>query len=164
MKDPTEAPHAATDDFARFANEAARQWEKALAGWWDEVLDSPAVLGAVREGLGSFARARRTYEDGVDDQLRKLHLPNQGDFVRLARIATLLERRLLEVEDRILAMEDTLAGRLGRLEKEALQARIEAAEARIEMRARLSAIEDRLGGAEVPPGPSSRRPPRSKGG
>lgn len=146
----TDSKTNGTEDFTRFANEAYKQWEKTMSSWWDQVLDSPAFLGAMGENLSTFAKAREQYESTVDDQLRRLHMPTSGDLNRVARIATLLEKRLLEIEDRVLEIQDTLDGRLASLEKEVLQARIEATEARLELRDQLVTLNERLARLEQP--------------
>ncbi len=135
---------ADTIDFARMTQDMYAQWESAMTSWWDQVLDSPDFLGATGKGLSQAAGARRSYEKAVDEGLGRLHLPTRADLVRVARIATLLEERLLQVEDNLLAMRDQVSA----LEKETIQARVEAAEARLELRERLAAIQARLDAVE----------------
>ncbi len=136
-----------TDDFKRFTDQAYSQWEQAMTGWWDQILDSPDFLGASGKGLSAMARARKDYEAQVDQQLTRMHLPTRTDLTRLARIATLLEDRLLQMEDTVLELKDLLQDRqqaMQRMEKEVVQARVEAAEARIELREHLAALQQRL--------------------
>ncbi|RME26021.1 MAG: hypothetical protein D6798_07565 [Deltaproteobacteria bacterium] len=127
-------------DFARLSQDLYAQWESAVTAWWDTVLDSPDVLRASGDALGRLARARKQYEQAVDDNLTRLHLPTRSDLVRLTRIATLLEHRLVRFEDQLLEMQDKLAA----LEREALQARVDAAEARLEHREEMAALQARL--------------------
>ena len=129
-----------------FDAEMMKAWEKSVAAWWDEVLDSDAFLEAMGTNVAGGAKGRSSYEEGVDRGLEQLHLPTRKDLIRVARICGLLEDRLLHHEDRLLAMED----RLVQIEKQSLQARIEAAEARLAAQERLEAIDaklDRLLGA-----------------
>jgi len=133
-----------TADFSDAARAFQQQWETALSGWWDQVLESPAFLDAMGQGLEHGARARQQYEQHVDDSLTRMHLPTRGDLTRVARIASLLEDRLLKVEDLLLELKDDLGERLARAEEEAVKARIEAAETRLELRERLAALEARL--------------------
>ena len=62
------------------------------------------------------------------------------DVVRLARIASLLEDKVLAVEDTLLDQGDTL----GRVERESLQARVDAAEALVTVQERLATIDAKL--------------------
>lgn len=134
-------------DFTAMSQQLYEQWEKGMSSWWDQVLDNPAFLSGLGENVANQAKARGAYAKAVDDSLSRMHLPTRGDLVRVARIATLLEEKVLTVEDHLLKMQDTLA----RIEKEAITARIEAAEARIEVRERLSVLEDRLSELEKKP-------------
>lgn len=134
-------------DFGRFADQMHEQWEKSMGAWWDQVLESQPFLDAVNKGMSSQVRARGQYESAMDEQLKKLHMPTRGDLVHVARIATLLEEKLLQVEDTLLTLKDTTVAQvslLERIEREALQARIEAAEARIELREKLGALQARI--------------------
>ncbi len=133
-----------TVDFSDMAQAFQQQWETALSGWWDQVLESPAFLDAMGQGLETGARARQQYERAVDDSLSAMHLPTRADLTRVARIASLLEDRLLKVEDLLLELRDDLTARLSQAEEEAVKARIEAAETRLELRERLGALEARL--------------------
>ncbi|MFZ5480041.1 MAG: hypothetical protein ACOZNI_24970 [Myxococcota bacterium] len=130
-----------TPDLDALNGEIYRNWEKAMTTWWDQVLESPAFLGGMGQQLSATSQARGAYERAVNETMEKLHLPTRGDVVRLARVCTLLEERLLAQEDLLLAMKD----RMDTLEKAALEARIEAAEARVELRERLDALKDTLG-------------------
>jgi chromosome segregation ATPase len=147
-----------TADFQQFTDDMYKMWEQSMATWWDQVLDSPEFLGASGKGLSAMANARRQYEANVDEQLTKMHLPTRGDLTRLARIATLLEERVLKMEDTVLEVKDLLVEREARiqsLEKEVLQARIEATEARVELRETLAALKDQLSALE-PKKPAAR--------
>ncbi len=127
-------------DFNKLSSDLYRHWEKAMAGWWDQVLESPSFLGSMSNNLAATAQARATYEKSVDEQMERLHLPTRKDVVRVARIATLLEERLLAQEDLLLQLKDQLAD----AERAALQARIDAAEARVELRDTLAALRHEL--------------------
>lgn len=147
-------------DLSKLSGELYRQWEKSMAQWWDQVLESPAFLNSMGGNLSAQAQARSGYEKAVDQTLEQLHLPSRTDVVRLTRIATALEDRLLGLEDRLLEMGD----RAEHLEREVLKARVDAAEARVEMRERLAALEARLAELEGPatgatPDQTTRRPP-----
>lgn len=131
-----------SEDLSKLTGEMYRQWEKSMAGWWDKVLESPDFLGALGQNVEAQAKARKAWETQVDRSMGELHLPSRSDVVRLARVASLLEDRLLSLEDRLLAMQD----QLGRIEKDSLQARIDAAEALLTVQERLAGIEARLGG------------------
>lgn len=129
-------------DFSKLGSEFYSAWEKNMTTWWDQVLDSPAFLDAMGKNAGSMARMRAGYEEAMDKALEQAHMPSRNDVVRVARICTLLEERLLQMEDLLLKAQD----RADHLEKEVIQARIEAAEARLEMRERLARLEERLSG------------------
>lgn len=123
-------------DFDRLGDELYQHWASAMTQWWDATLESPAFLGAMGKNLEGGARARGQYEKAVDTSLERMHLPTRADLVRVARVASLLEERLLEQEDHVLDLKD----RLARMEREVVEARIEAAEARLEVRETLAAI------------------------
>jgi hypothetical protein len=127
-------------DFQKMSNDFYKQWEQSMTQWWDQVIDSPAFLDAMGKNAAGYAKARGNWQKSMDDMADKLHMPGKGDLVRLARICTMLEERLLRQEDHILLLQD----RLETLEKEAIQARIEAAEARLEQRERLQRLEELL--------------------
>ena len=112
-----------------------------MGGWWDQVLENPSFLDAMGKNLGGAAQARGKYEQGVDQSMERMHLPTRNDVIRVAKIAAMLEERMLQQEDVVLGLKDQLT----RLEKEAVHARIEAAEARLELRETLAAIRGELG-------------------
>lgn len=130
----------ANDDLSKLSGDMYRQWEKSMTGWWDQVLAHPAFLQGTAKNLEANSAARKQWEDSVDQTMNQLHLPSRQDVVRLARIAGLLEDRLLGLEDKLLAQDDALA----RVEKETLRARVDAAEALIAVQDKLTAIEERL--------------------
>lgn len=148
-----------TPDFEKLSGELYHHWEKAMTSWWDQVLESPAFLGAMGQNLAAQSVARGAYEKNVDDTMEKLHLPTRKDLVRVARIATLLEERLLGQEDVILELKDKLVA----LERETVTARVEAAEARLELRESLAAIRAELealrAAAGAPPAAAPARRP-----
>lgn len=150
-----------TADFQQFSDDMYKMWEQSMTTWWDQVLDSKEFLGASGKGLSAMAGARRQYEGQVDEQLSRMHLPTRGDLTRLARIATLLEERVLKMEDTVLEVKDLLEAResrIGSLEKEVLQARIEATEARVELREALAALNETLAALKPnAPAPRARR-------
>ncbi len=146
------APHV-NPDLGKLGDELYKHWEKAMTSWWDQVLESPSFLGAMGQNLEGSARARGQYERSVDDTMEKMHLPTRSDVVRVAKIAAMLEERLLQQEDLVLELKD----QLGRLERETIQARIEAAEARLELRDTLAALRGELraqGAATTAPEPA----------
>ena len=130
----------ATPDFSAFTGEIYETWEKSMTQWWDQVLESPAVLENMGKLFSDATRARSTYEESVDKGLEQLHLPTRQDLLRVARIASLLEDRQLALEDRLLSLEDRLVD----MEKEALKARVDAAETRLMVEDRLSSIDHKL--------------------
>lgn len=125
-----------TVDFSKLSADLYRNWERAMAGWWDQVLESPSFLGAMGQNLAAQSQARAVYERSVDEQMERMHLPTRKDLVRVTRIATLLEERLLAQEDLLLQLKDQLAA----AERAALTARIDAAEARLELRDSVAAL------------------------
>ena len=127
-------------DLSKLSGELYRQWEKGMAQWWDQVLESPAFLSGMGQSLSGQAQARANYEQAVDQTLEQLHIPSRKDFIRLTRVATMLEDKLLSLEDKLLAVGDQLAAQ----ERETLLARVESAEARIEAREQLAALQARL--------------------
>ena len=114
-----------------------RQWERTMSSWWDGVLETPAFLGAMGDGLKAPSRWNSATKDSVDATMAQMHLPSRSDVTRVARIASRLEDKVLALEDRLLTMEDAMK----RVEKEVLAARIEAAEARVEVTEGLAKIE-----------------------
>ncbi len=157
----------ATPDMKQMGDELYKHWERAMGSWWDQVLETPAFLGAMGQNLEAMAGARGHYEKAVDEAAERMHLPSRSDVVRVAKVASMLEERLLQQEDLVLGLKDQMV----RLEREAVQARIEAAEARIELRETLADIRAQLGGlsagapvasalapaAAAPPAPSAPR-------
>lgn len=133
-------------DFSKLSQQFYDQWEKGMTAWWDQVLESPAFLSALGDNLTQSSRARGAYAKAVDENLTRMHLPTRGDLVRVARIATMLEEKVLSVEDRLLEIQD----QLGRIERESVTARIDAAETRIELRERLAELEARLAHLDAP--------------
>lgn len=123
-------------DMNKVGDELYGHWERAMTSWWDQVLESPAFLGAMGKNVEGAAKARGQYERAVDDTMERMHLPTRGDVVRVARVATMLEEKLLQQEDLVLELRDRLAG----MEREVVQARIEAAEARLELRESMAAL------------------------
>jgi hypothetical protein len=134
--------------------ELYRQWERSMTQWWEQVLASPSVLHAMGRGLGKTTQARAQYEHAVEERLQRLHLPTRGDLVRMTRIATLLEEKLLQQEDTILALRDELRA----TRREALEARIEAAEARVELREALATLQAGLAARNSAPRARRTRP------
>lgn len=127
-------------DYSQFTGDLYQQWEQGMSTWWDQVLENPQFLKALGGNLTMQSKARKAYEKKVDENLEKAHLPTRSDLVRVARIATLLEDKLLQIEDSVLDIKD----HMGTVEKEALKARVEAGETRLSVDERLSAIESKL--------------------
>jgi len=134
-------------DFDKLSGEMYRHWEKAMTDWWDQILDDPNFLGAVGKNLEVGVRARGSYQKSVDETLERMHLPTRSDLTRLAKIASLLEDRLLSMEDTLLEMNDKLES----VERESIKARIESTETRLELRERLASLEARLEALESKP-------------
>ncbi|MCK6521060.1 hypothetical protein L6R49_06405 [Myxococcota bacterium] len=146
-------------DLSKLSGELYRQWEKGMAQWWDQVLESPAFLSGMGQSLSGQAQARANYEQAVDQTLEQLHIPSRKDFIRLTRVATMLEDKLLSLEDKLLAVSDQLAAQ----ERETLLARVDAAEARIEAREQLAALQARLDALEGKAAPAATEPAEQKG-
>lgn len=154
---PTATPFP---DLSQLSGDLYRQWEKAMGSWWEQVVDNPGFMGGLSQQMGQVAEARKRYEDAVEQSMTQMHLPTRGDMVRLARLCTLLEERLLQQEDLLLRMQDRMEG----LEREVLQARLDAAEARLEARDRLEQIQRTLDGADEPPPVTGQEAPKPRGG
>lgn len=130
-----------------------------MSAWWDQVLQSPAFLNLLGESLATRTQARATYERAMDTAMDRMHLPNRKDIGRVARIATLLEERLLAQEDLLLEMKDELV----EARRDAVRARIEAAEARLQGQREIEALREQLAAlqqqvAEAPAGRARRKP------
>lgn len=130
----------ATDDPSKLQGEWYRQWEQSMSRWWDAVLDDPAFVKGMGDSLAGHARLRGQWEERVDRSMEAMHLPSRKDLVRLAKIASLLEDRLVALEDRVLEQGDVLQ----RIEKEALEARVANAEVLLGLQERLAAIDAKL--------------------
>jgi hypothetical protein len=128
------------DDPTRIASEMAREWEQTMSRWWNAVLGDPEAVRGMGRAVAAQARAKEQWEDGVDRSMEALHLPSRKDLIRLARIVSLLEDRLVALEDRALDQSD----KLDEIYKDALKARVDAAEARLSIDDRLAAIEAKL--------------------
>lgn len=124
-------------DFSELAGDLYREWERAMSAWWDEVVESPAFLSAMGGNLASHTRARESYEQHVDRSLEQLHLPTRGDLVRLAKVASRLEDRLVQVEEQLAEVDRRLAS----LERDSLEARLNTAEALIQLQERVNRLE-----------------------
>ncbi len=144
------------EDVSGLTGELYRQWERSMAEWWDKVLESPAFMSGMGDTLAWQAKSRGQWEDHVDGTMEQLHLPSRKDIVRLARIATLLEDRILSMEDSLLEIGD----QLNRIEAETLRARVDAAEALVTVQERLASIEARLEAKPAAKAPARRRSPR----
>ncbi len=124
---PFAGASTATDgDFQKMQGDLYKTWEKSMGAWWDQVLESPAFHETIKT-VGPMAQARGQYRTAMDAALRELQLPTRDDVVRLTKIVTQVEDRLLAQEDLLLQVQDRLIS----MERETLKARIEAAEARI---------------------------------
>jgi len=127
-------------DLKDMSTEMYRAWEQSMTKWWDAVLDDPQFIKGMGDNLSMQSRTRKGYEDQVDKAMESMHLPSRKDVVRLARIASLLEDKVLGLEDTLLDQSDAL----GRVEKESLQARVDAAEALVTVQERLQTIDAKL--------------------
>jgi hypothetical protein len=147
----------ATPDMTKLSGEMYKAWESSMTQWWDQVLESPAFLKGLGENLSQQTQARKTYEDQVDQNLESWHLPTRSDLVRVTRIATMLEDRVLGLEDKLLAMED----RMVELQAETLKARVDAAEARVSSQEQLAEINAKLEAllAQTAPKPAAPKKP-----
>lgn len=116
-----------------------RQWEQSVTRWWDTVLEDPSFVRGMGDNLAGRAQVRTTLQEGVDRTLEQMQLPSKRDLVRLARIASLLEDRLVATEDQLADTRE----RLDRLEKEGLRARIDAAETLVALQDRIAELERR---------------------
>ena len=127
-------------------SEWMRQWEESVSKWWDSALEDPAFSTSMSEALAGRACARSLQSQITSQALDQMHLPSRQDVLRVAKIASLLEDRLVALEDRL---EETVA-RLDRMEKENLRARIEMTEL-------LLRIEERLAQGEPGAEPAKRK-------
>lgn len=126
--------------FGKVSSEFYQHWERSMTAWWDRVLDSQDVLKAMNGNLAAGVDARRGAQRMGEKWLERMQLPTRRDLVRLTRIATLLEERLLGLDDRLLDMQD----KLDSVEKEAMRARIDAAETKLVLLERIGELEARL--------------------
>lgn len=117
-----------------------RQWEQSVTQWWDAVLEDPRFVKGMGDSLAGTAEVRSAWESGVDDTMHRMHLPAKSDVVRLARVASLLEDRLVALEDQVAES----SARLERIEKEMLRARVDAATALVELRELADVLRARL--------------------
>jgi hypothetical protein len=123
------------------------EWEKSVASWWTTVLDDPAFVRGMGDALAGRGQAVAAMQENVDKAMEAWHLPSKRDLLRLSRVASLLEDRLVALEDQV----GELGARLDRIEKDALKARIESAETRVMLEEKLGVIAaklDRLLGEE----------------
>lgn len=134
-----------------------RQWEQSVAKWWDAALEDPAFTRSMGDALSGRAQLQSAQAQAAERLLEQMHLPSKADLVRLARIVSLLEDRMVHLEDQL--AETT--SRLDRMEKETLRARIDAAEALVRLEEQLRSMNDKLdalaGKAEPEPAPRARR-------
>jgi len=150
-------------DLKDMSTEMYRAWETSMTTWWDAILDDPQFIKGMGDNLSMQSRARKGYEDQVDKTMESMHLPSRKDVVRLARIASLLEDKVLGLEDTLLDQNDAL----GRVEKESLQARVDAAEALVTVQDRLANIDAKLDAlteaiAGLSTAPAKKAPARSR--
>jgi hypothetical protein len=130
----------ATEDLSALTGEWYSHWEKSMTRWWDQLLDDPTFIKGMGDNLAAQSRTRHAWEQQVDKTMENMHLPSRKDVVRVARIASLLEDKVLAIEDRLFDHSDALA----RVEKETLQARVDAAEALITVQEKLEVVEAKL--------------------
>ena len=100
------------------------QWEKNMSAWWEGMMRNPLFLGSMGRSMAMMSQVRHAWEKRVDDNLERARLPTRRDMVRMTSVLSLLEDKLLRVEDELLATRDKLV----EMEKAALKARIDAAE------------------------------------
>lgn len=117
-----------------------REWERSVAAWWSTVLDDPAFARGMGDALHGRNAATAAMQETLDRTLGAWQLPTKRDLVRLSHIATMLEDRLVGLEDTV----TELGERLDRIEREALKARIDAAETRVMLEERLAGIDEKL--------------------
>ncbi len=130
------------------SNQLYEQWEKGMTEWWESMMQNPAFLGSLGDNMASMTQMRTAWDDAIDQGLERARMPTRKDMIRLASIVSLLEDKLMKVEDQLLNSND----RLVEMEKALLVSRIESAEMRLELNERLSrielALERALGGGE----------------
>lgn len=127
-------------DLKDLSTEMYRQWETSMAKWWDGVLDDPTFIKGMGDNLAAQSRVRKGFEEQVDKSMEAMHLPSRKDVVRVARIASLLEDKVLALEDALLEQHDALQ----RIEKESLSSRVDQAESLLSVQDRLDTIEAKL--------------------
>ncbi|MFT6146179.1 MAG: hypothetical protein ACJATT_005913 [Myxococcota bacterium] len=113
------------------------QWEKGMTKWWESLMQNPAFLGSLGENMANMTQMRTAWDDAVDQGLERSRMPTRKDMIRLVSVVSLLEDKLLKVEDQLLTSQD----RLVEMEKTLLTVRIESAEMRLELNERLGRME-----------------------
>lgn len=94
----------------------------------------------VGEQIAARSALRGAWEAQVDRSMESMHLPSRTDLLRLARIVSSLEDRLVAVEDQV--FEQSV--QRSRLERETLKARVHAAEALVTVTERLACLEEKI--------------------
>jgi hypothetical protein len=119
------------------SNQLYEQWEKGMTEWWESLMQNPAFLGSLGDNMANMTQMRTAWDDAIDQGLDRARMPTRKDMIRLASVVSLLEDKLLKVEDQLLNSHD----RLIEMEKALLTSRIESAEMRLELNERLSRME-----------------------
>ncbi len=119
------------------SNQMYEQWEKGMTEWWEGMMQNPAFLGSLGDNMANMTQMRTAWDDAIDQGLERARMPTRKDMIRLASIISLLEDKLMKVEDQLLASGDQLV----QMEKALLTSRIESVEMRLELNERLSRIE-----------------------
>lgn len=128
------------DDPAALDDDLLQRWEQHFARWWGEVLEDPGAMRRVSEQIAARSALRSTWEAEIDRSMESMHLPSRTDLLRLARIVSSLEDRLVAVEDQV--FEQSV--QRSRLERETLKARVHAAEALVTVTERLACLEEKI--------------------
>jgi uncharacterized protein Yka (UPF0111/DUF47 family) len=81
--------------------EAVKSFEEWLAGQLDKVARSEAFLGQMGQVLGQSFQMKAQMDRLMEQSLRNLRLPTQGDVEGLHKRLDALERRLDDIEGRV---------------------------------------------------------------
>ena len=90
-------------------------WEAQAAKRSSEVLQSPRILEPAGAVLSAVMRGRARADRALGDVWSAVGLPNRRDQERTLRLLTVLERRVIDLEEKLEdAREDARRARAGR--------------------------------------------------
>ncbi len=76
-------------------------WEGRAAKWSSKVLESPAVLEPSGALLSAMMRRKARTDRMLSDVWSAVGLPNRRDQERTLRLLTVLERRVIDLEEKL---------------------------------------------------------------